>query len=287
MIDAILSGQNPDGGWPYRRGVSWTEPTALCLLALASRGRTEDSFQRGIVWLRSARRPGEGWPPQPAVQVSTWVTALVLPVLLLAGDRQFAESAVYWLLRQTGEESTWVRRLRRWLSGERTEVDYSHHGWPWYPGSAAWVTPTALAILALERARQAGFQQAEIGHRIEQGRRYLLSRVCGDGGWNHGASRALGYESGSYPETTGLALVALRGSAAPGLERSLDAAEQQLGSCRSSEGQSWLQMGLLAHGRRPASRLSQPAPCRNLRDQALAVMASSALAGEFILLGKS
>ena len=287
MIESILSGQNPDGGWPYRQGLSWTEPTALCLLALSAQRRFEDPFRRGIEWLRNCRRLDEGWPPNRLVQASTWVTALVVTPLLLAGHRQYAEEAIHWLLQQTGEESTWVRRLRRWLAGIRTEVDYSINGWPWFPGSAAWVTPTALAILALERARQAGFRQAEIEGRIQQGKRYLLSRVCSDGGWNHGASRALGYESGSYPETTGLAMVALHGSAAPGLQRSLDTAERQLSSCRSSEGQSWLQMGLLAHGRQPGRIPFQPAPCRNLRDIALAIMASSALAGDFILLGKS
>lgn len=287
MIDSILNGQNPDGGWPYRRGSSWTEPTALCLLALASQGRFDVPFRRGIDWLRSCRRSDGGWPPNPAVEASTWVTALVAHALILAGDRQHAGNAIHWLLEQAGEESSWVHRLRRFLAGVRSDLDYSIDGWPWFPGSAAWVTPTALAVLALERARQAGFERAGIDGRIQQGRRYLLSRVCGDGGWNHGASRALGYESGSYPETTGIALLALHGSPADSLQRSLHLAERQLASCRSTEGQSWLQMALLAHGRQPALVSFQYAPCRDFRDTALAVMASSALAGNFILLGKS
>ena len=82
-------------------------------------------------------------------------------------------------------------------------------------------------------------------------RRFLLRRMCQGGGWNHGSVRALGYESTPYPETTGLALAALRGVRTSETESALGVAERFLGECRSADALNWLRIGLLAHGRLP------------------------------------
>ena len=87
--------------------------------------------------------------------------------------------------------------------------------------------------------------------RIDQGLSYLLVRMCREGGWNHGSTSALGYDSDSYPETTGLALLALHGVDDPKVAQGLVRGEQQLAVCQSSEGVSWLRLGLGAHGRVP------------------------------------
>ena len=84
----------------------------------------------------------------------------------------------------------------------------------------------------------------------------MLARRCRDGGWNHGSTRALGYDSDSYPETTGLALLALHGVDDPKVTQGVARGEQQLAVCQSSEGVSWLRLGLGAHGRAPLA----PAP---------------------------
>src|SRR5206468_10714383 len=143
----------------------------------------------------------------------TWVSALalLLPREITTADRSRAAA---WLLAQTGRESSWVSRVRQWMLGVRVDVSQQFDGWPWYPGAAAWVTPTALTILALEKLN-AGGGDARVRERMEQGRAFLLARKCRDGGWNHGSTRALGYDSGSYPETTGVALLALHSSSGP------------------------------------------------------------------------
>jgi hypothetical protein len=102
--------------------------------------------------------------------------------------------------------------------------------------------------------------------------------MCADGGWNHGSTRALGYEAASYPETTGLALLALRGADSPKLAAALAAAERHLHATRSSNARSWLRLGLMAHGR-PASSLGEEPPWRGILDAALCLLAEQAVDG--------
>jgi hypothetical protein len=274
-IALLIAKQNADGGWPYAHGASWTEPTAYAILAALAEGETR-AAERGIRWMQLAQRTDGGWPPQLGVDQSTWVSALAA---LLPAERLGAkahEAAIQWLLRTSGEETSFVYRLRQWLLGNSTAPDQEFAGWPWAPGAAAWVGPTALAILALEK-EGALRPSPSIRERIESGRRFLLSRTCSDGGWNHGAARALGYELPSYPETTGMALLAMRGVRSGKIERALAAAERFLGECRSTDASNWLRLGLLVHGRLPADccRRESPAP-RTLPEASLEVLAANA-----------
>ena len=245
-----------------RVGSSWTEPTCYALLALAAGDVSSvqaapraEANRRGMQWLASRQRRDGGWAPRESVDESTWVTALVLllPPDLAAGiDRNRAS---HWLLEQTGRESGVVYRLRlRFLLESRPDPTQQFDGWPWYPGTAAWVVPTALTLLALEKFdRNGAGNDGQVQKRIGEGNSFLLARRCRDGGWNHGSTHSLGYDSDSYPETTGLALLALHGAASSEIGAALQVAERHLSESRSLEATGWLKLGLLAHGRSPSA----------------------------------
>ena len=243
----LVSKQNRDGGWPYVRGTSWTEPTAYAILALLAAGESE-AAHRGIGWLRARQLPDGGWPPQSGFDESTWVTALValLPPELLGSAAH--DRAISWLLGTEGEETKPSYRFRQWLLGNSSQREFP--GWPWIPGTAAWVGPTSLAILALDKEHRRKPSQ-KLRARIDEGRRFLLLRMCMGGGWNHGSVRALGYESSPYPETTGMVLAALRGIKGKQVSQSLGVAKRFLIDCRSADACNWLRLGLLAHGQLP------------------------------------
>ena len=281
--ETLLRGQNPDGGWGYGPGGSWTEPTALARLALEGDARADDARRRASAYLRTLQRPDGGWPPRRSVDRSTWVTALA--VMSLDGELQTAEltAAVGWLLRVTGRETGFLRRLRMTLLGLNNQQDQGE-GWPWFPETAAWVAPTALTVLALQKVTARGFA-AEVDRRLNAARRYLWSRMCQDGGWNHGSTQALGYQAGSYPETTGTALIALYGAQSPSLPMALAAAERHLRSCHSSSGRNWLRLALASHQRPVPRPTGDEPPLRGTMDAALCLLAEKAAAGSNPLLG--
>lgn len=274
---ALVQLQNPDGGWGYGSSVSWTEPTACAALALLPEER--NSTAAAVAWLKSMQRPDGGWPPTAAVDCSTWVTAPATLALSRAGDLAPLRRGRDWLMAQAGRESHWVIRLRRVLLGIQSDVDTRHEGWPWYPGAAAWVVPTSLGILAMKSmARRIGPTDSS---RVTEAQRFLLARACADGGWNHGSSRSLGYDAGSYPENTGIALLALKGVRAPEVEAAIGRAEQHLESGPSGVSLHWLQLGLLAHSRVPTGVSSAVPPIpRDPTETAVAILAQRALEGE-------
>jgi hypothetical protein len=265
--------QNHDGGWAYGRGCSWTEPTALVLIAQSAVGvdrvAERQSFDAGLRFLRSTAGPDGGWRPQPDVAESTWVTSVVtlLPEESI-GSQQYRRG-IEWLKGQTGRESTWSYRLRQRMAGNKDDFP---DGWPWFPGAAAWVIPTSLGILAFERALRHG-KDRMLETRIDAGREFLLSRMCADGGWNHGSNRALGRDGDSYPETTGIALLALHELQSAQIERAKTSARRHLRTCRNAEGVAWLRMALAERGERLQPDV-EPV-CRTILDEALMAIASA------------
>lgn len=249
-VGCLLDLQQSDGGWAYRTNSSWTEPTCYSLLALRSAGGPDEAICRAGEWLARRQRQDGGWSPGPAVETSTNVTSLgVLALSGMAGYEDIVDHGVRWLLPQSGAETSFWVRLARFAMGIDSSAT-EHDGWPWFPGAASWVIPTSLAICALSRQRNGKYAK-EIASRIHEARRFLLSRRCPDQGWNHGGLFRPGEAPVSYPETTGIALLALAGMGQADLEPSLRCGEQHARNPKSSEGAYWLTLGLLAHGRTP------------------------------------
>jgi len=282
-LENIQAAQNPDGGWPYRKGGSWTEPTVFALLAHMA-GRTEAPHRAAAVaWLCAAQRQDGGFTPRHSVDQSTWVTALaaLLPPQMIGPERH--ARAVEWLTGESGMESSLLFRITSFLRDGQLQDGSGLNGWPWFPGTAAWVTPTCLGILALKKC-EVRRPSATLRKRVDQAQAFLLSRRCADGGWNHGSARALGYDVGSYPETTGQALLALAGTDPARLEASFRRAKQFLAEQRSSAGAAWLRLGLLAHQQGPAAAPIFAMRPRTVPDAALSVLAAAAGQGYNIFL---
>ncbi|MGA2737040.1 MAG: prenyltransferase/squalene oxidase repeat-containing protein [Bryobacteraceae bacterium] len=282
-LENIRAAQNPDGGWPYRKGGSWTEPTVYALLAHQATRRAASRGADAVAWLSAAQRSDGGWTPRHSVDESTWVTALValLHPETIGGGRH--ARAMQWLLDESGMDSSPFFRLSAFLRAGKLPDAPPANGWPWFPGTAAWVTPTCLGILALQKCYWRR-PSTELSERLDQARAFLLSRRCADGGWNHGSARALGYNSDSYPETTGQALLALAGTDPAKLQGSIRLAQRFLREQRSSGGAAWLRLGLLAHQQLPADAPLFTMPCRTVTDTALTFLAAAAEQGNNVFL---
>ncbi len=272
----LVSRQNPDGGWPYIRGNSWTEPTVYAVMALLEGGEMAPA-NRGLEWIRRMQRADGGWPPQPGVDQSMWVTALValLPAEFL-GEAVHAR-AIAWLAGTTGQETTARYRLREWLLGKSHPAEPP--GWPWVPGTAAWVVPTALATLALEKELRRK-QSPAIASRVDGGRRFLLYRMCQEGGWSNGSGLR------PYPETTGVALAGLKGVRSPRVDASIEIAKRFLTDCHSADALNWLRLGLISHGQLPAG-FCVPAQVafRTVPETSLNLMVTAAARNQQVLWG--
>ncbi|MCU1273791.1 MAG: hypothetical protein JWO48_1222 [Bryobacterales bacterium] len=253
----LHTAQNADGGWGYFPGKqSMLEPTVYALLALAAEQRRSAAFARGWRLLESWQLADGSWRAGSSVNQAHWATSLCISLRCAVGvfDERLAR-AVDWLVALTGSESQPLARLARWVRPSVVEFDPALTGWPWQPGTSAWVEPTVHAVMALrhvlKHSRDARTARAIAG-RIVMGERMLLDRQCRDGGWNYGNRRVLGADLPSYPETTALALMALDGHGAVDWEWAVPHVEQLWHTTRSPLARAWLAACLLQHrGTRP------------------------------------
>ncbi|MCU0226719.1 MAG: terpene cyclase/mutase family protein [Bryobacterales bacterium] len=282
-IDRLVALQLADGSWPYRpQGeTGLAETTCYALLALKAAGMEAPRATAGLDWLRGLQRKNGGSAPQPGVAMANWVTSLVLMVNLRYGRYDAMQPGIDWLLGLQGNETNWTTRAIRKVLNEPPQYPQNFHGWPWVANTVSWLIPTALATIALQHVLKYG-QHPDVAYRVQEGLSMLKERRCQDGGWNHGASMALGVPAPSYPETTGIALLALHTIPESELPGAHDVALSMLNGTRIAAIRSWLQLALNARGVSLQPGEEEAIQCRNTLDFAFRTLALSALGGNNI-----
>ena len=247
-LEFLLRTQNADGGWGYFPGkTSWLEPTAYAMLALHGTGGSA-ALARAWALIGSWQLDDGGWRPAAQVPSATWVTALALTLccVLQRYDHQF-RMAVHWLLRTAGAESSFAMRAASYLHFLSSDVNVSHKAWPWRPGTASWIEPTALALLALKSV-PTQHRNRDMEWRIREGEEMILARRDRDGGWNSGNPNVFQTDLPSYPETTALAMLGLQGRAGHDM---VAVAERFRAQSKSSLANAWLAIAMRCYGATP------------------------------------
>ncbi|CAG0946092.1 hypothetical protein ANRL1_02755 [Anaerolineae bacterium] len=200
--DFLLQSQNADGGWGYRvNAMSYVEPTSAVMLAL------RESNARARDFLLAHQLVDGGWGIAPMDKESGWMTAWAVRALSALSERESVARGVRWLIGNEGVRYT--DQTARATVNEISRIDASLRGWSWQPGDAAWVHPTALAMLALGEAEE------RTHARVREGVAYLFDRAVPSGGWNVGNPWMLGKIVPATIQDTAIALLALRAAREP------------------------------------------------------------------------
>jgi hypothetical protein len=141
-----------------------------------------------------------------------WATGLAVNTLLTlnAKPASYAHSLEV-LVRGCPLEASWLVRLKFRISDRHVQFNPKKYGWPWVSDTVSWVAPTAMVLIALERAKKRGLVRGgELQRRLRLGTEMLIDRACPGGGWNAGNAVVYGVPLRPHIDTTALALLALR-----------------------------------------------------------------------------
>jgi len=209
-IDYLISAQHVSGGWGYSTGQKpVVEPTGAVLLAIRYEPLAFNSYQRGISWLLSSQHQDGGWGINEDDLESGWQTAWALSALRYTTQNQDSiAKSVEWLITVGTIEITQEEFQKQEIPKRDNNDAFI---WPWLPGQAGWIEPTAMAILALDGMTKSRLADFRIGAAINYFRQYRTA----DGGWNIGNAGPLDtiVIPRAYP--TALVLMALARIAQP------------------------------------------------------------------------
>ena len=151
--NALLERRSQGQGWGYRPdGEPFVEPTALAGLALLASAPSDvcaaddRRVRDAAAWLAEIQRPDGALGLSAGIAEPCWGTPHAI-LLWAALDDHAAERerATEWLLGLAGETSP---NDPSGVIGHDTSIA----GWPWIEKTHSWLEPTAMAVLALQRA---------------------------------------------------------------------------------------------------------------------------------------
>jgi hypothetical protein len=237
LVRRLMSFVSAEGGLPYYRGGGASvEPTLLTLLALSAAGALDDPSESLLSWVAGLQNAdgsvgvGSGHRDQ-----GVWLTAPAAIVFHRYSLKEARNRALDFVIAL---KSVTV------ANDPNIKQDNTLVGWPWVPGTFGWVEPTAWSVAALDIAGSGRHARAV------EGRKFLLDRQIPSGGWNYGNPGVNDTELLPFWDTTGLALVALRGDVDAGRVRpSLDLLEKNQERIESLCGLAWATLGLESYGR--------------------------------------
>jgi hypothetical protein len=254
LCEALRANQRPTGAWAYRGNQDSVESTCFAILALHRQPGIE--LAQAIQALLGLQNSDGSWPAFTGDEPEgCWTTALAVLSLMAARDEmKRLLSGIQWLLDARGREANWLWRWKLSTIDDKVKFDPAKFGWSWTAGTTSWVIPAAFALIALQQARQRGYDKtARLTERVDLGTSMLLDRMCPGGGWNAGNGVAFGVALAPHIDATAVALLALtRHEEEPGVQRSLHWLVNRLAGCPSPYSLAW---GVLASA---AYRRSSP-----------------------------
>ena len=212
LTGALLSAQNPDGGWGYYRGkASRVEPTCWAILTLLQVARSSTAWDPDASFrLLEQWQGNRGLLAEQVGQPSNLAFNGLAALAVLHGERGVtAQRARLAKIRGALLQGILSVAGVRFLNARNRRPYDTLQGWPWTDQTFSWVEPTSMCLLALKKARPMTDEASAVA-RIDEAERLLFDRRCRDGGWNFGTPEVLGALLFSYVPTTALALLALQ-----------------------------------------------------------------------------
>jgi len=240
-VEKIWERALPEGGFAAKpEGMYRPDSTAWAILALSAAGIRNDYLEPSRIRLKTSQLNDGRVCALPELPDTYWPTPLsILAWQGSAYQRDAQSRAVKFLINTTGLH--WQRKV-----DSPSAHDTSIQGWSWIANTHSWIEPTALSLIALQRAGYGTHQ------RVNEAAHMLLDRQLSHGGWNYGNTVVFDQELRAMPENTGMALNALAGRVAEEkVTRSLDYLEFQINKLRTPLSLGWGLLGLGAWGKRP------------------------------------
>jgi hypothetical protein len=237
----------PAGGWSFS-GSTQMSLEATCLVSFSVLAEQPSSAPHVVLPLLRVQLSDGSWPSFIGDVESSWTTALAICVLNSANDSSGArERGLSWLMKTDGREANWFWRWKFKLADREVRFDPDRYGWPWLPGSASWVIPTAFSVIAIKQFTACS--RSDISERrIRLGVDMLLDRVCVGGGWNSGNSVVYGVPLQAHVDATAIALMALQDEErTPVIQASLGWLKQRSSNIESIESLSWWILSLFVY----------------------------------------